>query len=108
MLANCDVREDNPKSTVVQDKLFDEKNYVVWARAIRMWLVFSQKMCFVNDQIPKPFNNSSKEYEASEMINEMVLQWTNNSVEKHVVAITLKDMKEMFNQSNDPLLYHRS
>lgn len=77
-------------------------------------MVSHQKLVFVYGQISHPINKSSEDYEAWEIVNDLVLSSITNYVEKHITVTIVytdlasfawKDLEEHFNQGNGPLIY---
>lgn len=77
---------DHPGVQIISDKLTGEENYITWVNGMRISLVFRRKLPFINGKIKMSAKRESKEYDAWEIVNELVLAWILNCVSPEIAS----------------------
>lgn len=104
---------DAPGSFLVSKKLVSETNFYQWQCAMKVALVSRQKLGFTTGDIVKP-PVDSKDREAWETCNGLVLSWLFNAVEPEiattllytdVVAVIWKDLEDRYKITNKPQIF---
>ena len=100
--------EPNPNQQL-GSVLLNEYNYLPWSRAVTIALGGRSKLGYINGHI-KPVESSSKDYEAWQCKDQLVMSWLLNSMENQVAEIfsysessleLWESVKEMYwNQNN--------
>jgi len=98
---------ENPGAVLVSPPL-DGSNYHSWSRVMKRALLSKNKFKFVSGEIPEP-TRKSKQYEAWERCNVIVISWINRSLITQIAQSAnyidntrdlWEDMKERFSKSN--------
>ena len=70
---------ENP-CVVLVTPLLSRKNYHSWSRAMQVALCSKYKLDFINDSLPRPYDDDH-DYIAWDRCNTMIMSWLSNFVE---------------------------